>query len=1245
MPFILTVEDPTRPPVFPDSLYATAAKVSPSPFNQALDGSGDGCGNNRAMSRVGLTMKRSLLAGCALAAGVLSCHAAQAAEDATAVIKLMTSDIVVEANGASTHTVHVEVQATNDASARTVGQPALPYRESAQDLEIVEAYTQKASGEKLPVPASAIYTQQPQGAPQLRNVNDIRQKVVVFPNVGAGDTVVYTARWRTRQPTIPGHFIHTELFPRSVTYNEVRGTITAPNTLPLNFENHDVELRKEQAASTTSYHWRYSAPGSQTVRLPAVSPLDSIPRIFFSSLKGQEDLGRVYESLVTPAEAVTPKIQALANQLTAGLRERRQQAQTIYEWVSKNIRYVAVDIGNGGIVPHDAETTLTNGYGDCKDQAVLFAALLKAVGIESDIVLINLGNAYTIPEVATVTPFNHAITWIPELGIYADTTTGVAPFGTLAFPAYGKPVVHASASGPVVRRTPVVPQDAALMTLRTTARLDDDGSVTGDSTITAEGPFAHGLRALALGIQATGSARFAASLLEAEGLKGTGAIDVGTPTDLSPTYTLTSRFEYTDNRLVSGLGFGLIRGLSLTRPPGDGLVGLLFGAPQDDTQDTECHSGRSVEELVLELPADSPARVLPPNARIKTANVEFNATWSAAANTVTLRREFISTIDEPFCTGAVRRETAAALTQIRDHYERARISYRPSQTPTSGGGNTVASLVPRTRPTTSQAQPLAYFLAGEANAARGDHQGAVAEYTKAIRAKRDYKEALVNRGNAYISLREYDSAMDDFNAAIRLDTGDAAPYRGRASVHVTQARHREAAADLTTVIRLKPDDQLAYVNRAQAYLRTGRYERAIADCNTALQLGHDMPDCRRTSGMAHFVLAQHDEAIEDLTRATEMQPDSAFAFFQRGLAYLAVGQPQRAIPDLDNAVRLGTNDANAQFARGIARERSGDQAGANTDLAQALKVNQRVAVQLAIQGIYRERFMLGTDAAEICKASAPRSEHMRATIYCARAASDSNASPRNRAMAHFQMGDMYQLQTDYEEALDHYGRAVRLDPTLVEARVQIGTVHRLQNDHDRAIQSYDEAIKLAPFSAIAFGNRGIARHAKGQSEEALKDYSQAIALNPSYDTAFLYRASVYMERKQFQNAIVDYDRAIRLNPNVGVAYKGRCYALVSSGKPEQAMADCEKSVSLDPADSGAFGARGVVHLRLQNYPAAIKDYDAALAANPGQATSLYGRGVAKLKSGNAAEGNSDIAEAVKLDPNIASAMAGLGVTP
>ncbi len=67
------------------------------------------------------------------------------------------------------------------------------------------------------------------------------------------------------------------------------------------------------------------------------------------------------------------------------------------DWVRKNIRYVAVYVGAGGVVPHSAQAVLDNRYGDCKDHVALLEALLKAVAIESSPALINAGNAYVLP--------------------------------------------------------------------------------------------------------------------------------------------------------------------------------------------------------------------------------------------------------------------------------------------------------------------------------------------------------------------------------------------------------------------------------------------------------------------------------------------------------------------------------------------------------------------------------------------------------------------------------------------------------------------------------------------------------------------------------------------------------------------------------------------------------------------------------------------------------------------------------
>jgi tetratricopeptide (TPR) repeat protein len=168
---------------------------------------------------------------------------------------------------------------------------------------------------------------------------------------------------RDKLAAIPGHFTHTEFFSGSVAYGDVRGSITAPKSLPLKIENHDVAVERQETRDAVTYSWRYSAPAAQTVDRPSVSPLDRLPRILVSSLENHDELGRTYAALIAPKETVTPRIRALADQVTAGIADRRQQAEKIYEWVGKNIRYVAVDIGNGGIIPHDADVTLANGYG------------------------------------------------------------------------------------------------------------------------------------------------------------------------------------------------------------------------------------------------------------------------------------------------------------------------------------------------------------------------------------------------------------------------------------------------------------------------------------------------------------------------------------------------------------------------------------------------------------------------------------------------------------------------------------------------------------------------------------------------------------------------------------------------------------------------------------------------------------------------------------------------------------------
>ena len=151
----------------------------------------------------------------------------------------------------------------------------------------------------------------------------------------------------------------------------------------------------------------------------------------------------------------------------------------------------------------------------------------------------------------------------------------------------------------------------------------------------------------------------------------------------------------------------------------------------------------------------------------------------------------------------MRRETARALTQIRDHYERSVISYTapsatvPSSDPVVGDAlssvlkadrSIVGSLMPRPQPPsrpTPQTQALAYLLSGDAGARDGNNELAIEDYTKALAVRPDYREALIKRGAAYLAIRKFQEAVDDFSAAVRLAPEDPALRNRRANAFLT----------------------------------------------------------------------------------------------------------------------------------------------------------------------------------------------------------------------------------------------------------------------------------------------------------------------------------------------------------------------------------------------------------------------------------------------------------------------------
>ena len=370
--------------------------------------------------------------------------------------------LIVRADRTATDVFTQRLKILTPSVIAAAGQQQLTFVEGMETLETLEAFTEKSDGTKLPVGPANIITREAASGLQATYMRDQKQRTVIFPDVQVGDTLVMTHRKETRRGLFPGHLSFSYIFPPSRPFSSAQVVVEAPNDIDLQVKAIGTSLT--DMVEDSDGIRRHTVSLQPQTYLPeeagAVAPVDRDPVLLVSTFKSYEEIGLAYAAATSPKSVVTPEIAALANDITKGIEDRKQQAAAIDAWMKKNIRYVAVYLSLGRVVPNDATSVLTNKFGDCKDKATLMSALLAAKGIASEAVLINFGSSYTLPEPPTMVALNHVILHLPEFNLYDDPTGNFAAFGVLAAETYDKPVVRVGASGATLARTPAMnPED------------------------------------------------------------------------------------------------------------------------------------------------------------------------------------------------------------------------------------------------------------------------------------------------------------------------------------------------------------------------------------------------------------------------------------------------------------------------------------------------------------------------------------------------------------------------------------------------------------------------------------------------------------------------------------------------------------------------------------------------------------------------------------------------------------------
>ena len=136
----------------------------------------------------------------------------------------------------------------------------------------------------------------------------------------------------------------------------------------------------------------------------------------------------------------------------------REKAAILYDYMQNNMRYVSIQLGIGGLRPFPASFVDDKKYGDCKALSNYLKSALDAVGVKSNIVIIQGSNTpRNVLEDFPANYFNHAILCIPQPQdtIWLECTSTTLPFAQLGPFTENRKAMMVTDQGGALVNTPV----------------------------------------------------------------------------------------------------------------------------------------------------------------------------------------------------------------------------------------------------------------------------------------------------------------------------------------------------------------------------------------------------------------------------------------------------------------------------------------------------------------------------------------------------------------------------------------------------------------------------------------------------------------------------------------------------------------------------------------------------------------------------------------------------------------------
>ncbi|XP_031503336.1 hsp70-Hsp90 organizing protein 3 [Nymphaea colorata] len=483
------------------------------------------------------------------------------------------------------------------------------------------------------------------------------------------------------------------------------------------------------------------------------------------------------------------------------------------------------------------------------------------------------------------------------------------------------------------------------------------------------------------------------------------------------------------------------------------------------------------------------------------------------------------------------------------------------------------------------------------------------------------------KGNAAFSAGRFEEAARHFSDAIALAPSNHVLYSNRSAAYASLHKYSDALADAKKTVELKPDWSKGYSRLGAAHVGLGNLDEAVAAYKKGLEL--DPSNEGLKSG-----LADAESALASRRRSSGSRGGagaSPFGNIFQGpelWAKLTADPTTRAYlqqPDFIKMIQDVQKNPN-NLSMYLQDPRMMQVVGLllNVNLKTATREDmERDVPPMAASHEAKEEPLPKKDPAP---EPAPEPEPMDV--------SEEGKELKERkaeAQREKEKGNAAYKKKEFEEAIEHYTRAMELDDQDISYLTNRAAVYMEMGKYEDCIKDCDKAVergrelhsdfkmisraltrkgsalvKLAKCSkdyepAIETFQKALTEYRNpdtlkklNDAEKAKKDLEQQEYFDPKLADEEREKGNEYFKQQKYPEAVKHYTEAIRRNPRDAKVYSNRAACYTKLGALPEGLKDAEKCIELDPAFPKGYSRKGAIQFLMKEYDKALETYQEGL---------------------------------------------------